>query len=323
MPVTTPPVPFHIFADMTDAAGRLDAVVASRITVLTRSQAAALIQNGSITVNGRSKKPSYRVRSGDDIRGTIPPPLSGPLVPEPIELDILYEDDEVILVNKPPGMVVHPAPGHASGTLVNALLHHCPGIGPIGGEMRPGIVHRIDKGTSGLLVVAKNGVAHAHLSAQFAARSIRKHYLAIVYGDVDDESGRIDLAIGRHPVERKKMAVTSRKPRKAETRWRLRERFNGLTMLELKLKTGRTHQARVHCAAIGHPIVGDPVYAGRRAGRHLPDEVYALTRKVDRQMLHARRMTFIHPSHGASVSIKAALPGDMALLITQLRRIRQ
>lgn len=321
MPATPSYGTFHIIAGVSDNGVRLDTFVASRITALTRSQAAALIQNETIRVNNQVKKPGYRIRAKDDIRGIVPPPVRVTLIPESLDLDILYEDDDVIVINKPPGMVVHPAPGHESGTLVNALLHHNPGIGPIGGEMRPGIVHRLDKDTSGILVVAKNAAAHAHISDQFACRSIRKRYQAIVYGEVENNSGVIDYPIGRHPVDRKRMSTSSRKQRAAETRWRVRERFIGLTMLDLTLKTGRTHQARVHCAAIGHAIVGDPVYAGRKAGRNLARDVYELTRRVNRQMLHARRLTFAHPSIGTSVSFEATLPEDMTRLLDQLRCI--
>ena len=320
-----PPTPsddiFHLKVGLSDTGGRLDAFVAARIATLTRSQAAVLIQKEMISVNNQVKKPGYRVRARDEIHGIIPPPVRLALIPELLDLDILYEDDDLILINKPPGMVVHPAPGHASGTLVNALLHHCPEIGPIGGEIRPGIVHRLDKDTSGILIVAKNAAAHAHLSAQFASRSIRKKYQAIVYGEVENDYGVVDFSIGRHPVDRKRMSISSRNPRAAETRWCVQERFNGLTLLDLDLKTGRTHQARVHCAAIGHAIVGDPVYAGRRAGKSLARSLYALTRQANRQMLHARRLTFTHPTGGARVTYEAALPEDMTRLLLQLRAI--
>ena len=207
---------FHIVVDPVDAGTRLDLLVASRVSALTRSQAALLIQHGQITVNDLSKKPGYRLQAKDEITGRIPPPADSVVKPEPLALDILHEDDDLIVLNKPAGVVVHPAPGHASGTLVNALLYHCPTIGPIGGELRPGIVHRLDKDTSGILVVAKNAAAHAHLAGQFAARSIRKIYLAVVFGEMADDSGVIELPIGRHPVDRKRMSTSSRKPRMAE-----------------------------------------------------------------------------------------------------------
>ncbi|MFZ1201019.1 MAG: RluA family pseudouridine synthase [Desulfobacterales bacterium] len=318
MPVTGP---FHFVAEPVDAGMRLDLLVVAHISFLTRSQAAGLIQQGRITVNNRPKKPGYRLQAADRIAGCIPEPIDVAAQPEPLDLDILHEDDDMIVLNKSAGMVVHPAPGHASGTLVNALLHHCPGIGPIGGELRPGIVHRLDKDTSGVLIVAKNAAAHAHLAAQFAARGIRKIYLAIVYGEMAENSGVIALPIGRHPVNRKRMSTRSRKPRAAETRWTVRERFKGLTLLELNLKTGRTHQARVHCAAVNHPILGDPVYTGRNAGRGLPAALSALTRSAGRQMLHAWQLTCRHPRRQAPVCFEAPLPQDMNQLIAHLRRL--
>jgi 23S rRNA pseudouridine1911/1915/1917 synthase len=312
---------FHIVADPADAGTRLDLLVASRVSALTRSQAAVLIQHGRITVNNLVKKPGYRLQAGDEITGQIPPPADSVVKPEPLPLDVLYEDDDVIVLNKPAGVVVHPAPGHATGTLVNALLYHCPTIGPIGGELRPGIVHRLDKDTSGVLVVAKNAAAHAHLAAQFAARSIRKIYLAVVFGEMAEDRGVIELPVGRHPVDRKRMSISSRKPRMAETRWKVRERFRGLTLIELNLKTGRTHQARVHCAAINHAILGDPVYAGRKVYRAPTAATLALIRQVKRQLLHAWRLTCTHPSRLVPVVFEAPLPRDMDQLIVHLRRL--
>ncbi len=312
---------FHFAAETIDAGLRLDRLVAAHVSSLTRSQAAGLIQQGRITVNDRPKKPGYRVQAADRIAGSIPEPIDVVARPQPLDLDILHEDEDMVVINKSAGMVVHPAPGHATGTLVNALLYHCPGIGPIGGELRPGIVHRLDKDTSGVLVVAKNAAAHAHLAAQFAARGIRKIYLAVVYGEMTADSGVIALPIGRHPVDRKRMSTRSRKPRAAETRWKVRERFEGLTLLELNLKTGRTHQARVHCAAVNHPILGDPVYGGRHTGRGLPAAIGAHLRQIKRQMLHAWQLTCIHPSRLAPVFFEAPLPQDMNLLLAHLRRL--
>lgn len=312
---------FHIVVDPIDAGTRLDLLVASRVSAVTRSQAAALIQRGEITVNNLSKKPGYRLQARDEIAGRIPPPADTAVKPEPLALDILHEDDDVIVLNKPAGVVVHPAPGHASGTLVNALLYHCPTIGPIGGELRPGIVHRLDKDTSGILIVAKNAAAHAHLAEQFAARGICKMYLAVVFGEMADDSGVIELPIGRHPVDRKRMSTSSRKARMAETRWKVRERFKGLTLVELNLKTGRTHQARVHCAAVNHAILGDPVYAGRKVGRAPTAATLVLIRQVKRQMLHAWQLTFTHPDRLVPVFFEAPLPQDMDELIVHLRRL--
>jgi 23S rRNA pseudouridine1911/1915/1917 synthase len=230
-----------------------------------------------------------------------------------------------VVINKPPGLVVHPAPGHYSGTLVNGLLYHCPDLGGIGSELRPGIVHRLDKDTSGTLVVAKDGAALEGLNAQFKARTVQKTYLALVHGAMPAAEGTIRLPIGRHPVDRKRMSVASRKTRPAETGWRVRSRFSGFTLLELDLKTGRTHQIRVHCAAVHHPIVGDPVYGKRStASRSLAkpprsDEINALLTGAHRQMLHAWRLGFVHPYNGLPVHFESPLPEDMQTLIDRLQ----
>ena len=218
--------------------------------------------------------------------------------------------------------MVHPAPGHTSGTLVNALLYHCPQLGAIGGEIRPGIVHRLDKDTSGTMVVAKNGAAHENLGAQFKDRTVCKDYLGLVYGEPQSDSGSINIPIGRHPVDRKRMSTTTRKGRNAETLWKVRERFDGLTLFKLRLKTGRTHQIRVHCAAIQHPLVGDPVYRPRKLPQII-EKNYAstagLVRTVSRQMLHAWRLGFTHPKTGEELSFESPLPEDMAGLLDRLR----
>jgi 23S rRNA pseudouridine1911/1915/1917 synthase len=310
---------FHIAVDSSDSGKRLDVLIATRMANLSRSRAAHLILTENIYVNDALKKPGYRVCAGDQIQGTIPEPESASLEPEPIEINILYEDRDLIVINKQAGIVVHPAPGHASGTLVNALLYHCPDLEPIGGELRPGIVHRLDKDTTGVLVVAKNSTAHAHLSEQFSERNIQKTYLALVYGQMPAATGRIDLPIGRHPVDRKRMSTVSRKARPAETTWKVRERFSGVSYLELNLKTGRTHQARVHCAAIRHAIVGDPVYGGRKVSKNLADETFALIKDVDRQMLHAWCLEFLHPATDKPLVFTAALPSDMNDLINRLK----
>jgi 23S rRNA pseudouridine1911/1915/1917 synthase len=259
------------------------------------------------------KKSGYRVRAGEQIKGFIPPPEPVRFHPEPIPLDILYEDMHLIVVNKPPGLVVHPAPGHHSGTLVNGLLYHCPNLEGIGTKLRPGIVHRLDKDTSGTLVVAKTGFVHHHLSDQFKSRRIEKKYLALVLGEPRADSGTISDPIGRHPIHRKRMSTTSRKGREAETRWRVRKRIEGATLLELDLKTGRTHQIRVHCAAIHHPIIGDPVYGYRRISKQI---------SAPRQMLHAWRLGFFHPATGEWMRFESPIPEDMQDLMNALR-IRQ
>jgi 23S rRNA pseudouridine1911/1915/1917 synthase len=310
---------FIILVDESGSGLRLDQFIASRIPVSSRAAAANLIRNGNVQVEGDLKKPGYRVRAGDKIRGRIPPPEPIAFKPEPIEIDILHEDRHVIVVNKPAGLVVHPAPGHYTGTLVNALLYHFPNLEGTGGELRPGIVHRLDKETSGALIVAKNADAHHHLAMQFKSRKIQKKYLALVHGTTKSDSGTISLPIGRHPVDRKRMSTASRKSRLAETSWKVRERFRGVTLIELDLKTGRTHQIRVHCAAIHHPILGDSVYCGRKAEKKALVETNLL-KPIPRQMLHAWRLCFTHPATETTVSVEAPLPGDMNEVIRALRQ---
>jgi 23S rRNA pseudouridine1911/1915/1917 synthase len=311
------PSVFTILVDASDSGKRLDLLVASRIPDCSRSVAANLIRNGKIKVQGDAKKPGYRTKTGDEICGHIPLPEPVLFKPEPIPIDILYEDDDIIVVNKPPGLVVHPAPGHYSGTLVNALLYHCPDLEGIGGEIRPGIVHRLDKDTSGVLVVAKNGRAHHNLALQFKLRRVKKEYLALVHGKMESDSGTILLPIGRHPVDRKKMSTRSRKSRVAETIWQVKEKFDKATLVELNLKTGRTHQIRVHFAAINHPIVGDPVYGGRKAGKKV-EYGKDLFISVSRQMLHARRLGFTHPVTQKTLSFEAPIPPDIENVLKKL-----
>jgi len=309
------PNAFTILVDASDSGKRLDLLVASRISGCSRSVAANLIRNGKIRVQGSAKKPGYRARTGDEICGTIPPPEPVLFKPEPIPIDILYQDDDIIVVNKQPGIVVYPAPGHYSGTLVNAILYHCPGLEGVGQELRPGIVHRLDKDTSGVMVIAKNSAAHHSLAEQFKSRRVKKKYLALVYGRMESDSGTVSLPIGRHPVHRKKMSTHSRKSRTAETTWRVRKRFAQATLVELGLETGRTHQIRVHCAAIKHPVVGDPVYGGRKAGKSI---AYDLFRSVPRQMLHAWRLEFTHPVTQKTLCFEAPIPRDIGDILEKL-----
>lgn len=304
---------FTIFVDKPDAGKRLDVAISSNISGCSRSLAASLARNGKIRVKGTEKKPGYRVSAGDEIRGHIPPPEPVLFKPEPIKLDILFEDNHLIVINKEAGLVVHPAPGHYTGTLVNGLLYHCPDLTGVGGEIRPGIVHRLDKDTSGAIVVAKNDTVHNNLSLQFKSKKIKKKYLALVYGKMESDSGTISLPIGRHPIDRKKMSTISRKGRSAETSWRVKERFQGVTFLELSLKTGRTHQIRVHCATINHPIVGDSVYCSRKA-------VKSLIKSIPRQMLHAYCLGFTHPITQKFMSLEAPIPQDMSKVLNELRK---
>ena len=312
---------FTIFVDSHDSGKRLDLYIASCISDCSRSVATHLIRNGKIRVQGMVRKPGYRIKAGDEICGHIPPPTPVLFEPEPIPIDILHEDDDIIVINKQPGLVVHPAPGHHSGTLVNALLYHCPKLNGIGGALRPGIVHRLDKDTSGVLVAAKNDRAHHHLSRQFKSRRVKKKYLALVYGKMESDSGSVSLPIGRHPVDRKKMSTNSRKSRVAETTWQIRERFELASLIEVNLKTGRTHQIRVHCAAIKHPVMGDKVYGPRKTGEKNVADGKNLFGMIPRQMLHAWRLVLTHPMTEAMVSFEAPITSDMQAVITALRQI--
>ena len=319
---------FTILVDESDQDRRLDAVVAAHLPACSRSLVANLIANHNILVDNQPKKPGYRVRSGQEIIGRIPAPEPVECQPEPIPLDILYQDRHIVVLNKPAGLVVHPAPGHRRGTLVNALLYHCPDLGGIGGEIRPGIVHRLDKDTSGTMVVAKNAQALETLAQQFKTRTVRKKYLALVYGDLKNDEGTIKLPIGRHPVHRKQMSTTTRKGRSAETSWRVREKFKAVTLLELTLKTGRTHQIRVHCTAMGHPIVGDQVYRSRKWLKDI-DRLFsgksssmgAQLKAVPRQMLHAWRLRLTHPDTDEIMTFESPIPKDMETVIEKLRRM--
>ena len=308
-----------------DSAGRrLDNVISENVPDCTRSYAATLIRKDLVRVDGEQQKTGYKVRVLQEICVHVPPPVPTTLLPEPVSFEILFEDAAVIVVNKPAGLVVHPAAGHYTGTLVHGLLHHCPNMEGIGGELRPGIVHRLDKDTSGVMVVAKKHSVHLALSMQFKQRRIKKSYQAVVAGSVREDQGCIDLPVGRHPVDRKKMSTVSSKSRAACTLWLVQERLPGATLLELDLKTGRTHQVRVHCHAIGHPIIGDPVYGGRvpkPPGKHAL-EIERILKSATRQLLHARKLSFTHPESGQLVTLEAPLPEDMVRVIDALRKLR-
>ena len=284
---------------------RLD-VCLSELTELSRSRAQSLIEEGLVKLNGNACRRSDSVRLGDSIRYTVPEAKTVELVPEDIPLEIVYEDEDICVVNKPRGMVVHPAVGNESGTLVNALLFHFGDLSSIGGEIRPGIVHRIDKMTSGLLVVAKNDTAHERLARQFADHSAHRSYIALVAGNIKEDSGTVDAPIGRHPTERKRMAVVEN-GRRAVTHYRVLYRFSNVTVLALELETGRTHQIRVHMAYIHHPVVGDQVYSG---GKN--------TLGMEGQALHGWRLQLKHPLTGEAMSFVAPLPDDMQLAIKRL-----
>jgi 23S rRNA pseudouridine1911/1915/1917 synthase len=299
-----------------DQGRRLDQFLSESDLNLSRSQAKKLIETEAILLNQRPAKPSHHLRSGDRVSGTIPAaePLS--LEPEPLPLSILYEDASLIVVDKPAGMVVHPAAGNPSGTLVNALLYHCRDLSGINGVLRPGIVHRLDKDTSGVMVVAKGDEAYHHLSRQFKNRVIQKIYLAIAQGKIEGNEGMIEAAIGRHPTERKRMSTHTRKGRAAMTRWKVLERLNGFTLLEILPQTGRTHQIRVHLSSIGYPILGDPVY-GRRTIQD--PALRECVKRMGRQALHAHHLGFVHPRTGERVDFVAPVPEDMKEVLACLR----
>ena len=287
---------------------RADAALARLSGTLTRSAAQRLLEAGQVTSRGRVLKKNDRLEAGDQLEVELPAPQPLALTAEDIPLDIVYEDGDLIVLNKPKGLVVHPAAGHWSGTLVNALLHHCrDSLSGINGALRPGIVHRIDKDTSGLLVVAKNDFAHQNLAAQLQDHSLAREYVCLVTGGMRADSGTVDAPIGRHPTDRKRMAVVA-DGRPAVTHWQVLERFSGYTLLECRLETGRTHQIRVHMAHIGHPIVGDLVY-----GRKKPEL------GQDTQCLHARAITFRHPRSGETVTLTCPLPPYLEALLRRLR----
>lgn len=292
---------------------RLDSYLAQSLPDLSRSRIQQLIAQQHVEVNGQictSKKAT--VQLGDRISLRIPQPQPLDLQPENIPLDILYEDDALLIINKPAGLVVHPAPGHASGTLVNALLAHCPNLPGIGGVQRPGIVHRLDKDTTGAIAIAKTDFAHQHLQAQLKAKTARREYLGVVYGVPKTAQGTVNLPIGRHPVDRKKMAIVpvEQGGRSAVTHWQIQERLGNYTLMHFQLETGRTHQIRVHCAHLGHPIVGDAVYSSNRSvGVNLPG-----------QALHAWQLQLTHPLTGELITAIAPPPLSLTTLLDVLRR---
>ena len=287
---------------------RLDKVVSDRVSDLSRAMTQRLVKRGAVTVNGRTSKPSYRVQVGDEVVVRVPAEVPAPVLPEDIPLDVIYEDDVLLVVSKPAGMVVHPALGHASGTLVNAVLAHCPHIAEVGGPDRAGIVHRLDKDTSGLILIAKDEAVRTALQRQFKRRQVTKTYLALVEGPVQPREGVIEAPVGRDKRQRKKMAVV-RNGRPARTLYRAVEYFADHTLLEVRPHTGRTHQVRVHLAWLGYPIVGDAVY-GRRRQRLLKS----------RHFLHAVRLRCTHPTTGEEIEFEAPLPPQLAALLERLRR---
>ncbi len=293
-----------------DGGIRLDSFLAASLPELTRSAAARLIETGQVTVDGRTASKSARLYGGEAVEVALPEPEAIEALPQEIPLDVAYEDGDVIVVNKPAGLVVHPAPGHPDGTLVNALLYHCgDSLSGVGGALRPGIVHRIDRDTSGLIIAAKNDAAHQALSAQLQDHTLARTYECIVTGSLREEAGAVDAPIGRHRTDRKKMAVTDRGGKRAVTHWEVLERFPGYTYVRCRLETGRTHQIRVHMAYIGHPIYGDTVYGAKKP-------VPGLTG----QCLHAVGLRFVHPRTGEQVEVSCPLDEEFAAVLEKLRR---
>ena len=277
---------------------RVDAFLARTVPDLTRSGAQRLLERGAATLNGRAARKNDRLSPGDALTVSLPDPEPIDIIPQDIPLDVVYEDADVIVVNKPVGLVVHPAPGHPDGTLVNALLYHCgESLSGINGALRPGIVHRIDRDTSGLIAAAKNDFAHQALAAQLQDHSLARTYEAVAVGGLREDSGTVDAPIGRHPVDRKKMAIDRKNGREAVTHWIVLARYPGYTHVECRLETGRTHQIRVHLASIGHPLLGDVVYGSKKSVPGLAG-----------QCLHARRLRFVHPSTGEPVELECPLP---------------
>ncbi|UCD86180.1 MAG: RluA family pseudouridine synthase [Deltaproteobacteria bacterium] len=303
---------------------RLDLFLLEQHLPLSRSQIKKLIEENRVQVNSNSSKAGYRLLSSDRISVVIPDAQDIVLNPEDIPLKILYEDDCLIVIDKPAGMVVHPAPGNYSRTLVNALLFHYRELSRIGGSLRPGIVHRLDKNTSGVLVIAKQDQAHQNLAEQFKEHRVTRKYLALIYGSIPEDAGKIDSPIGRHPIQRKKMSSRAREGKKAVTQWRVRERFNHLTFLEIIPHTGRTHQIRVHLSERGNPIVGDPVYGGRKRARTIEDsEVLVKIQRLKGLALHAGTLGFTHPGSGEYLEFFSPLPGDLEDLIRTLRKSKK
>ena len=288
---------------------RIDQFLSQRLDDMSRSRIQKLIEQGNVIVGDRQVKSNYKVKAGDTISLKFPEPVVLDVKPENIDIEILYEDNDIAVVNKPQGMVVHPAAGNYSGTLVNALMARCSSLSTINGIIRPGIVHRIDKDTSGVLIIAKNDSAHHSLAEQIKEHSVKRVYYAIVEGIIKQDSGTVDAPIGRHPVERKRMAVVSKNGRRAVTHYRVVERFRHNTLIEARLETGRTHQIRVHMAYIGHPLVGDPVYGYKKQRFNLKGQV-----------LHAGILGIVHPSTGEYMEFTTPLPGYFQKLIENLRR---
>ena len=298
---------------------RLDVWLARRLPALSRSRLRALIDAGEVRLDGLRARPSTGVRAGQVARVRVPSPVAALPRAEDIPIAVVHEDAHLLVVDKPAGLVVHPGAGRAGGTLVNALLRHVRDLSGVGGVLRPGIVHRLDRGTSGLLVVAKDDETHRALARQFSGRTVEKEYLALVLGLPARPRGRIGAPIGRDPAHRQRMSTRSRRGREARTSWIVEERFDGAALLRVLLHTGRTHQVRVHLASVGHPVAGDAVYGGTRAPSSRRSEARAALRSLERPALHAARLSFTHPATGERLAFAAPLPFDLATVLDRLR----
>lgn len=300
---------------------RLDVFVSSSSIGLSRSRIQALIKSGNIKLNNCLSRPSHKLKAGDEISVLIPPPSASMLEAEPVDFSIIHEDGSLIVLNKPAGLVVHPAPGHATGTLVHGLLQHCQDLSGIGGILRPGIVHRLDKDTSGLMVIAKNDYAHTFLAKQFKNGVVKKQYIALVHGRIKGDRGTIDLPIARHSTKRKQMSVALSAGRRALTFWeKIQEFDSGFSLLSLSLKTGRTHQIRVHLSHAGHPVVADAVYGyGRKWWKKQALRQTGMLPSIERQMLHSSKLGFIHPDQERYLEFEAPLPDDMEQMVHALK----
>jgi len=296
---------------------RIDALLSGLLPNLSRSQIQRLIREQCVLVDRKPVKTSFRPRRGDRIHVEMPQAAPSELQPEDIPISVLYETADLLVLNKPPGLVVHPAPGHGTGTLVNALLHHVRDLSGIGGVIRPGLVHRLDKDTSGVLLIAKNDHAHDRLARLFKEGRIEKTYVALVHGNVSPSRASIDFPIGRHPVHRKKMSIVSRSAKRAFTTYMVMHRFASVPVsyVRVRIQTGRTHQIRVHMSAVGHPVLGDPVYGGRRDTDRILKQAGS---PVSRQMLHALRLRWREPDGNGSVSVEAPVPDDMRFVLSAL-----
>jgi 23S rRNA pseudouridine1911/1915/1917 synthase len=304
-----------------DSAKRLDVFLSQKEPALSRSQVKRLIETGKVHIEGRKAKAGLKLRENEVVTLTLPEPQKMEVEAEAIPLKVLYEDRHLIVVDKPAGLVVHPGAGNYSGTLVNALLHRCRDLAGIGGVLRPGIVHRLDKDTSGVLVVAKDDPAHRSLSDQFRKHTAERRYMGIVFGQLPEE-GQVAAPVGRHPTHRKKMSARPRKGREARTHWRVLERFRSFNLAEFRLETGRTHQIRVHLSSIGHPILGDLLYGGRkRLASVEPLPLRQGLQRVKRQALHAASLGFVHPVTGKDLKFASSLPEDIREAVDLLRRM--